>query len=582
VQAPAPALPPAHPVTPAASIIAPFTDAHRALITKDPHGPALGPFLRAAERLQGHPSLMTSGDKDFIVRIQLSQMAAVGGQSSVQNYRGTFVHRARKAKEQSENKSPSSGDGGGLHPADALATRLRETICSATADAAKAETADATQAAPAAVELEHSTGDAAQQAGTALPAEDTSACSNAGAVAAAEQACEAPQEAVATEGLKSGLRTDKKFGSPLYASVHHPRRSICISASDLAGGEDSPEGAQPPPSSSAASGAPAVPSTAAYWRTQLAVEKAYEDLLELEMLTFRQSECHPLDVEKHERLTQERRRVLDRTARQLLGSANGAGGAAGGAASEESDAQPQECEHGALDQILGRRKGRAFLQRLFLCLAPPAAASSERSRLEAAAPALDLLWRLAPALLRSAPDSFWAAPSGDGDGWQRLRQSLAQSVEAACAHGGPGRPRDCAKVLAALLDGLGSCRIAAVCHNKSGVVLLRQLVEGCGGDRGPDVAAVEAALGAVIEEVCAALPQAYAAAAKGGRGAAVPGPPGEGLPELGPVDDQDLLNQEDLWAMLIAVTEQSTLRQKRRIHELIGNFVSEVTSAGGE
>ncbi|CAE6943733.1 unnamed protein product [Symbiodinium natans] len=72
-------------VAPAPAIIFPFTVKHREAILSDQSSESyVKPFLQTAGRQ--HAGLMTTSDKELIVRIQLNQMAAIGEQSQQKPY----------------------------------------------------------------------------------------------------------------------------------------------------------------------------------------------------------------------------------------------------------------------------------------------------------------------------------------------------------------------------------------------------------------------------------------------------------------------------------------------------------------
>lgn len=566
------------------NIISPFTDAHRTLLMKETRSSALEPFLQIATQLRSHPSFMTSSDKDLIVRIQLSQMAAIGGQSAVQNYRGTFVHRTQKSKEHAEVQQD-----GACH-ASVLVTQLKETISSATSDHHGSVAAPKEQD-PIAAEIEPAEGDRNNfQANP--PGFDAGRGEKSEPENLAGDEVENP-----TDCLQSGLRMTVKFGSPLYASIHHPRRSICILSAVAGDGRassdkhDVEENDSPSPTNPSGDSGLPLASTSMYWRTQRMVEQAYEELLELELLTYRLSDCHPLDAGKCERLSSERSSVLDRLSQQIFRSYGDDGhspqGVGVGGIGEGGSCTSEYTETPLLSHLIRHRKGQVLLHRLFTCLLPPGVIPSERLRDEVVTPALHLLWRLLPRLLQFAPELLsisWAScsPNMETDAWQKLRLSLMQCVETACMQIGSGYSRNCAEVLAAILEGHGTCGVLEVCLSRNGTALLRQLVEGCGGERGSDSVAIEGTLDTLIEGICGVLPQLYDSALRNRRTEVANLHSKYGGSEVIPPDEADLLSQEDLWALLIAIAEQASVQQKRRIHRLIGGFVSTVTTDMGD
>merc|ERR1740121_2097707 len=95
--------------------------------------------------------------------------------------------------------------------------------------------------------------------------------------------------------------------------------------------------------------------------------------------------------------------------------------------------------------------------------------------------------------------------------------------------------------------------------------MLHDLLEGCTQDRdGLD----EQLLTSFIESVCWAVPSLYEAAGRA-RGE---------LATAARADLLDIVRHLDLWAMLISLTSQASVPQRRRIHSLIGKFVKEVSS----
>lgn len=497
-----------------AGVVTPFTKDHIALLGALPQK-SVQPFLRNAQRLRERPGMMSSSDQELIVRIQRSQMAAMGG-LSLHNYREPPVHHARKSEDfnggaYTEQKNSDSHAG-------TLVSKLKETICNETF----------TEDAPAPA---------------SSPVEQT----------------ETPRTEEATDVLRSGLPSDAKFGRLPYASVLHPRQAIHIEGGEAAVGRDSFQEAASPSSKLETPRPTAESDPTEYWRMQALVERNYTTLLDLEQLSARISDCTAVETEKREKLLQERARLLDRVADQLFGVTSFA-----------------TCDgSAALTRILEYRKGRMLLRRILLCLAPPPADSPDRSR-EEALPVLRLLWRLTAALL-SMPGTvsrLAKPPRSQGDvSWSRLRFALAKAVSAACSSGNAIMPGGCASALAALLESHSGGRLLALCVMKSGTSLVKQLVAGCraeskSGDEGTDRSLSELLAG-LIEAMCEALPVLYEVAATRQVPQAL-------APVAGPLEDGDLLSKEDLWAVFIALTEVATARQKERMRELIGQFVVEV------
>lgn len=502
-------------------VVAPFTQAHRKML---PSAGASHPlegcsaparqFLRAAsgvERPPQHEGFMSNSDKDLIVKIQLSQMAAMGTTTGeVKTYRMPKDKRHDDAPSTPSGSSPKSAAG-------ALVTRLQATI-SAAADAEEGQAES--------------------------PSESSSA---------QRSDRKSPKE-------KSPNSVDDKFGGHTHASVLHPRPIITIpTESATAAGESEDRGG--------------------YWRTLAALERAYSSLLDLEQLTFKLSESTKDDDEKKQekqgKLLQERGDMLERVASLLLDPAEPSGEDVG--------------EKGIpLTAFLSFRKGRILLHRLLACL------GQTGEQIPSKAPAYSLLWRCVLAVLcmpcvllalasAKVPPRGSAGVAGHDPSWQKLRLSLVRSLKTACA---PGvlRPGSQAEALTVILNSHTGSRLSTLLMTKQGLQLLRLLVDGC---REPAGAPVEAsgdadvareaavtARGSFIEAICTAVPFLFQVAAS----QTVPerslsGEPLERLP-----DGVELLTQEELWAMLIALTEQATARQKKHMSQLIGTFLSKVNA----
>jgi len=532
------------------------------LIQQEKVNDKIEPFLRNPAHLRGNPDLMSIVDKDNILRIQLTQMAALDNQSST--VRTQLAQRAKKAKEQHEAARQAEAEAveGANTPSSSLVSRLHEAIGNLGGLAPPDEANDAA----AAAELTEAP---AAQESTAPETPKTGAEANE-ANSAAPEGGGSP-----ADSLQSGLRSSAKFGTPLYASVHHPRRAITL-AGAAEGDEEVPPECKPPSDceetqqEAEASSTEKVPSLATRWQVQLALERAFDWLLELELLTGRLLECRPADASQGERIRSERNNVIDRLAQLVLGE------------SPQREPSPEATDAAnvegttRLGALLERRKGRLLAARLLICLLPAPGMADIGSP-------LSLLWRFAPALLRCAPDMFglsWSAtrsPDDDTGSWLRLRLAFLRALEAAC---GPrasssladeARCRSCAAALDALLGGRSNGDfVLDVCGSRSGAALLRQLVEGCSGDRGACAADVEAALDAFIDGVCPALPKLYDAAVRGTR-LPLPAAP------LAPATER--LGQDELWRLLVALAEQASNRQKRRIHTLIGGFVGTIAAS---
>lgn len=474
--------------------LVPFTKKHKdSIIATNATEPVVNQFLRSARRQRPHPDLMTSSEKELIVRIQLNQMASIG-EHGVQNHRGSFMHRRLW-----ESVSPTSAK----QKADALVNQLKVSMTT---------------------------------------------------------------QAEASGSAESG----GKFGASTYSSVHHPRPSINIaedpgseSVSDAAGGEAVSGKADAAQSSSVAgdeiqatavkegsdttqpsSAEPQVRSSPTGKQWQLGIEKAYDELMELEQLCFRRAEHFPLDGERQAKFKADSGRLVERIAKHLLG-----GGPANSGGKEA-----------VMIRLIDSRKGRNLLQRLIACLAPTP---------EQLATAPDLLWRLIAGLLQVSTLSGIIAPLGDVSRG-KLLAVIASTVDIARSCAAAGEPA--AFTAATPVGKRGSDvleRIAQggiveqLCTWKSGAFLFRVLTEGCREGR---PASEEVVPDAALDALCQALPNLHTIAT------------GE-TPAASEDEERLKLAQEDLWAMLITMTEQSSTAQKQRIHGLIGAFVGKVNSA---
>mmetsp|Transcript_9357 Transcript_9357/g.16572 ORF Transcript_9357/g.16572 Transcript_9357/m.16572 type:complete len:716 (+) Transcript_9357:85-2232(+) len=340
-----------------------------------------------------------------------------------------------------------------------------------------------------------------------------------------------------------------------HSSVHGPRTSIDISPSDAPEAEptsvvppvDLPPGLPipPPVKTPKADSQPEKPAEKrARWRWQLGVEKAYEELLELERLTFRISECHPMDSEKLTNLRTERSGVLERLSKQL-------GGGTGDVKMEEA----------TLARLAGSRKGRALLQRILTCLLP-------QNEPGLAASVVPLLWRLMVGLLRGGAlgrmlildEQPGVSSTFKDQSRKKLLWALTRSVEAARNACEGNFALELSLHGVGLLDSLAaSGNVEALCSRVSGSLLFRALVDGA-REGLPEVA--EVIPEPLIDALCKALPNLYSTAV-------VERPDGQ---------EAEVISQEDLWATLISLAEQCTDSQKLRVNGLIGSFVTAVNA----
>lgn len=221
--------------------------------------------------------------------------------------------------------------------------------------------------------------------------------------------------------------------------------------------------------------------------------------------------------------------------------------------------------------LLSLRKGRMLMHRVLACLAPNGSTSDQHATV---APP-EQIWRLVSGLLRAAPlkQLFHSGePAWEGEVWDdshhKLLTSLLRSVEATCSTtaSDQGLTESRIKRSSAVLTELAAGgQIEALCARSSGCAVLRQLLQACSGSA---AGAPEVIPDSLIDALCAALPKLYGKT----RSLRSPSSSRETSQEA------DRLSQEDLWAMLIALTEQSSTRQKRAIHKQIGPFVSEVNA----
>lgn len=340
------------------------------------------------------------------------------------------------------------------------------------------------------------------------------------------------------------------FGASRYASVHHPRPSIDMAedagadgVSDAAGGEAKSGLETREESGDVAQATPSEPQVLKGWQWQLGIEKSYDELMELEQLCFRRTERQPLDSEGQAKFKADAGRFVERIAKHLLG------GTPANSCSKEA----------VLIRLIDSRKGRNLLQRLIACLAPTP---------EQPAAAPELLWRLVSGLLQVSTLSGIIDPLGDVSRG-KLLAVIARSVDVArsCAAAGvpdaftPATPvgKRGSDVLEQIARG---GIVEQLCTWKSGALLFRVLTEGCREGR---PASEEAVPDFALEALCHCLPNLHSIST------------GE-TPAASEDAERLALAQEDLWAMLIALTEQSSTRQKQRIHGLIGAFVGKVNS----
>eukprot|EP00931_Biecheleriopsis_adriatica_P064543 TRINITY_DN39306_c0_g1_i1.p1 TRINITY_DN39306_c0_g1~~TRINITY_DN39306_c0_g1_i1.p1 ORF type:complete len:727 (+),score=161.50 TRINITY_DN39306_c0_g1_i1:134-2314(+) len=291
------------------TMLAPFTDKHReAILSNDENDPWVKRFTRSHRRQRPHAGLMNASDKELIVRIQLNQMAAVGGQA-LHNYRGTFMHRRRN-----DTEDPSA------KKADVLVTRLQETI------------------------------------------EDTDS----------------------TDQLDAKEDGKAKFGA---GRKNHPRTSIDVSGSGDAGdgefsSQEVPSAPTTPDGAASGSRSPTQAEKRTNWRWQLSIEKAYEDLMDLEHLTFKILKCTPAEAEKLAKLKEDRSVALERLEGLLL-------------------ATPGSSSESILYRLIGSHKGRSLVQRVMACLSTMATTEFADSPVAASTPSL--LWHLLAYLLQAKP-----------------------------------------------------------------------------------------------------------------------------------------------------------------------------------
>lgn len=545
-------------------MIEPFTKAHKAALLAAtlaarsvdpecsiPHAlskSVVAHFLPQLSHRHEHPKLMSTGDKELIFRIQLSQMAAMG-QHAAQNYGSTFLRRAQRVDD-------TKKDGEGRA---ALAARLHETIYGKGSPSNAARDSIAASSSSSFVrkddELSHVSertckpGTTVTSTGVGSNSQDhtleeafhRNAPNQVSAIKASGVAV-GTVDAPGDEFLQSGLRTDAKFGKHQYASVHHPRKGIAL---DSAPGE----GEYAWHASEAAISGPAV------WREHLALERAYETLLELEQVTYRLSECHHADEERRARLDKERRVVLEHALGHFFGTGSNLD------------------RHGSQvtpERIVAKRKGRVLLQRLLLCVLPAEAEQGSIARHEvdtAPAPAVAFVWRLVAAVLRAPDVGCLLVPpdSADDDSWHRLRWALARTA-------GVARLRSsedslCSEELRHFLrDPSSRDKLVAMSSSRSGLALLRYLVERFGGSNtSGEPLHHESLPELLVNGVCGLLSRSLRTApAATGRPAPCPGNAGRGAK----FDETPC--QEDLWAALVAIAERASPEQRRRIRELVG------------
>lgn len=198
---------------------------------------------------------------------------------------------------------------------------------------------------------------------------------------------------------------------------------------------------------------------------------------------------------------------------------------------------------------------------------------------------LDALWQLIQAILHK-PQVLWptcaAGTLVQGRGQSpeelscvHLRCSLATGLRKACArqHHAVDSCDRSAKALEVLLGEVGHDRIAAMCSSRSGVLLLKDLLEfSAPGSRRQCLA--EQPLEALVEGVCSVVPSLHALDDAIGMPALVLGAKLDDRP----LDHAaDAVRQIDLRGMLLALAGQSSVAQRERIQSLVASFVSEVS-----
>lgn len=314
--------------------------------------------------------------------------------------------------------------------------------------------------------------------------------------------------------------------------------------------------------------------TGLHLRAPLAVERLYEDLLDLEQLVTRFAEGDPLVGEKGLRLLADWGKLIDRMADGLVPHASSGG--------ENTDSRGmvrdtgQNSDLSFLNYVLTSRKGRVLVCRFLVCLAPPPNTSHELFGADVKDHTHSIMWQLLRALLRTLPG---APPDLTEDSsWRQLWVSLARAMEAACADDRPGRPSQSVSALAILVVEQGCRRVEPLCSSRAGVFLLRQLVEGCAGHHGPSGTSVEEMLLALMSKVFSMYPELITVAARGVPGSAAGGTAEPDFLKAKPVLDANRPNQDELTAMLTSVMKQAKSQQERNAGALLNSEVD--TSRG--
>jgi len=342
-----------------------------------------------------------------------------------------------------------------------------------------------------------------------------------------------------------------------------------------------------------------------YWREQLVVERAMEAILELEQISARMSKIDGRiagqDMEKM--LLTRRREALVALSRELFlqdvsiahaptSTADGSDGdgaeatAAGfvivGAVvkkpcSDNSSVGGEAMSDGHIVTcVLARRKGRILLHRLFSSLVPLLGKTpgQECSDDEQKSMAAALLWRLVAALAR-APGALLrlvrprgetvtteSDSIGDARSWRLLGSSLEVCVRVACSPGLREYSVGASSALMAIVESYTGSDLLTLCALKPCAKMMRFLVEGFTGH--------QETLELLVEAVCRSFPL-LCDAAKTRRW--LPPDARAESNDLRSLEEVDVLSQDDLWSLLIALMDRGSSRQQMLIHKSVSPYM---------
>jgi len=559
-------------------VIAPFTGAHQAQIRLGfwPPTQPVEPFLRCSDQLPGHPKLMTSSDKELIVRIQLGQMASISSLPSMLHGGNLLKHMEKNSSEASRDMRRAECKG--TFSETMLIIELQETLISGISDSIQAP-----DSVPNEMYKNQVDASVSQDMERALQFTDMISADAARRFKDMfAKLASAPMNMPTTRQRDSG----RSEGHPGSGDESHD----CLDRKD----ESSACSSSPPRNKNS------------YRILQLEIERAYEEVMELEQTTFRLLDCHPFEHEKLKRIIQERGRLLDIVDRRFSISSSASESIL--PANTSCSKTGSHCQSNLLFSALDFSKGRLLLSRLLCCLVATCTSKIPSGELEVSAEkelqGVHLMWCILEALLR-CPHTLLPPISCFGTlgcnrpktkaydhSWQKLHWSLAEGIRLASTLPGMDHASRCYACISSLLAhpepfGTGD-HMVAMCLSRDGALLLKHLIQGCGSNEQGHVARLAradegdsmlqtAVPTSIISAACEALPLLYLAS----RFTAV-GTSGENVTEVESQRAQyrrqyiELLHPEDLWTLYINLARVTDTASRQRLCKAISPFLGKL------